>query len=109
MPAKGAVAPHQAAPEEVQSTAQQLDTIAKWLKEHEHQEGAFADLAATIRLVSHRLSELARKEIERQRYIAEVNRAYQALRNDSEAWAAELRERGEWDCTLLDGLDSDAE
>lgn len=109
MPVEGSVAQRQVAPKEMESRARQLDAIARWLQKHEHQQGDLSDLAATIRVVSHRLWELARKEIERQRYVSEVNRAYEALRADPEAWAAELREREEWDCTLLDGLGSEAE
>ncbi len=33
------------------------------------------------------------------------NQAYAALRNNSEAWQAELEEREAWDITLADGLE----
>ena len=106
MPVEGSIVEHHAAPMEIQSKARELEDIARWLQE---QQDVFSDLAATIRIVSQRLSELARKELERRRFIAEVNRAYEALRADNEAWSEELRERQEWDCSLLDGLDSETE
>ncbi|GBF35339.1 programmed cell death antitoxin YdcD [Desulfocucumis palustris] len=37
-------------------------------------------------------------------FLEEANRAYEALRNNPEAWKAELNERAEWDVTLNDGL-----
>lgn len=43
----------------------------------------------------------------RQRLIAETNARYAALRDDSPAWADELREREAWDATLSDGLADD--
>lgn len=35
------------------------------------------------------------------------NEAYARLREDPEAWAEVLRERAEWDCTLMDGLEDE--
>lgn len=40
----------------------------------------------------------------RQRFLEEVNTAYAAIRQDEKAWSAVETERGEWDATLLDGL-----
>jgi hypothetical protein len=50
--------------------------------------------------------------LERQRrkeFLAACNRAYEALRNDPKAWAEELAERAEWECTLADGLDNEVD
>ncbi len=43
----------------------------------------------------------------RQRLLDEANAVYAALRDDPEAWTAELEERGAWDATLADGADPD--
>lgn len=37
-------------------------------------------------------------------FYRELGEAYGALQQDPEAWAEELRERAEWDATLMDGL-----
>ena len=39
--------------------------------------------------------------------LEQTNAAYGALRKDPEAWAEMLKERAEWDATLLDGLEDD--
>ncbi len=36
-----------------------------------------------------------------------TNEAYAALREDPEAWDELLRERAEWDVTLMDGLEDE--
>ena len=43
----------------------------------------------------------------RQKLLDETNQAYARLRDDGEAWADELKERGEWDATLADGLEDE--
>ena len=40
----------------------------------------------------------------RQKFLESVNAGYAALRSDPTAWDDELRERSDWDQTLLDGL-----
>jgi len=47
--------------------------------------------------------DLALEEYRRQRFLKEANAAYAALRNNPEAWKAELAERKEWDATMADG------
>jgi hypothetical protein len=42
--------------------------------------------------------------LERRRLLDEINAAYQALRDNPEAWAEEKAERAQWDATLTDGL-----
>lgn len=41
----------------------------------------------------------------RQQFLEEANQAYTALRNNSEAWQAEMEEREAWDVTLADSLE----
>lgn len=41
----------------------------------------------------------------RQRFLEEANMAFQALRENPEAWKAEQEERDAWDSTLADGLE----
>ena len=43
----------------------------------------------------------------RKRFFEQANAAYAALRADPVAWAEEMAEREEWDCTLMDGIDKD--
>jgi AbrB family looped-hinge helix DNA binding protein len=43
----------------------------------------------------------------RRRLLEQTNRDYARLREDPEAWQAELAERALWETTLLDGLDRD--
>jgi len=50
--------------------------------------------------------EKAVEEYRRRHFLELVNRAYQEVRDDPEAWAEELAERAQWDETLQDGLPS---
>jgi hypothetical protein len=43
-------------------------------------------------------------DAERQRFLADVNADFAALRNNPDAWQDEQAERAMWDCTLADGL-----
>jgi hypothetical protein len=43
----------------------------------------------------------------REQFWDECSAACARLREDPEAWAEELKEREEWDTTLLDGLGDD--
>jgi hypothetical protein len=43
----------------------------------------------------------------RRRFLEEANEDYAKLRSNSEAWAAELKEREIYDGALSDGLDSE--
>jgi hypothetical protein len=52
-----------------------------------------------------KILEQAIEEYRRRRFLDDVNRAYEALRNDPTAWAEELEERAAWDATISDGLD----
>ncbi len=45
------------------------------------------------------------EQYRRQVFLQQANIAYAALRNNSEAWQAELEEREAWDVTLSDGLE----
>ena len=70
-----------------------------------------AKLKALARTTGETLPELLDKAIEvyrRKQFLSECNRAYKALKSDPEAWAEELKERDEWDCSLLDGLEGEA-
>ena len=40
----------------------------------------------------------------RQAFLEQANEAFAALRSNQDAWSQELRERGEWNVTLDDGL-----
>ena len=42
------------------------------------------------------------EEYRRQSFMEEANKAYLALRENHEAWEAELKERREWEATLAD-------
>ncbi len=48
--------------------------------------------------------EKAVEAFQRQRFFDDLDAAYSALRSNPEAWAAEERERAEWDAVLMDGL-----
>ena len=65
---------------------------------------ALRRLYARLRL---RQAETARapKARECEQFLRDYERAYAALRADPEAWADVEKERGEWDDTLLDGLE----
>lgn len=45
------------------------------------------------------------EQYRRQVFLESANQAYAALRNNSEAWQAELEEREAWDVTLADTLE----
>ncbi|NER39091.1 MAG: toxin-antitoxin system protein [Oscillatoria sp. SIO1A7] len=49
--------------------------------------------------------EKAIENYQRQLFLEEANQAFAALRNDPEAWQAEMAERSAWDVTLGDGLE----
>jgi len=42
------------------------------------------------------------EDFRRQSFIEQANKAYLALRENPEAWEAELQERREWEATLAD-------
>jgi hypothetical protein len=42
--------------------------------------------------------------LRRQRFLEQVNAAYEGLRGDARAWKGVERERRAWDATLADGL-----
>ncbi|MGF1673200.1 MAG: type II toxin-antitoxin system ParD family antitoxin [Rivularia sp. (in: cyanobacteria)] len=44
-------------------------------------------------------------EVNRQSFLELANKAYEALRNNPEAWEEELEERQLWEKTLADGLE----
>jgi hypothetical protein len=41
----------------------------------------------------------------RKPFFEQMNAGYAELRSDPKAWAEHLAERGDWDATLMDGLD----
>ena len=43
--------------------------------------------------------------LRRERFFAGVDAAYASLRGDAKAWQAVLKERREWEGTLLDGIE----
>lgn len=43
----------------------------------------------------------------RQRFLEETNRAFEALRANSERWETEQAEREAWDITLTDGFEEE--
>ncbi|KKM08983.1 hypothetical protein SY88_21275 [Clostridiales bacterium PH28_bin88] len=47
------------------------------------------------------------EDFRRKLFLEEANKAYLRLRNDTEKWNEELKERQEWDTALLDGLEED--
>lgn len=49
----------------------------------------------------------ALEEYRRQKFWDKTNAAFQALRDDPEAWQAEVAERDLWDGTLADGLENE--
>ena len=62
------------------------------------------------RETGYRTSELLARAVEQYRrslILDLTNRAYAALRADSEAWAEVEAERDDWDATLGDGLEDD--
>ncbi|MDO9534724.1 MAG: toxin-antitoxin system protein [Bacillota bacterium] len=44
------------------------------------------------------------EEYRRKQFLIEANKAYAALKNNTEKWQEEIKEREEWDVTLEDGL-----
>ena len=47
------------------------------------------------------------EEYRRKRFLEEANRAFAALKNNSEAWKEEVEERELWNNTLADDLEED--
>lgn len=63
------------------------------------------ELAAREGETMQTILEKAIEHYHRQRFLEEANQAFAALRNDSQAWQAEMEEREAWDVTLADGLE----
>jgi len=63
------------------------------------------DLAAQAGESMQEVLHKAVEDYRRRRFLEEANRAYAALREDADAWQAELRERAVWDGVLGDGLE----
>ena len=56
------------------------------------------------------MTDVLAEAVKRMRYeeiVRRGNESYAALREDPEAWEDLMRERAEWDCTLLDGLEDE--
>ena len=53
--------------------------------------------------------ESALEEYRRKKFLEDSNAAYKKLRLREEDWAQEKEEREDWDKTLQDGLDKDAQ
>ena len=51
--------------------------------------------------------EKALDEYQRNCFFESLEASFAALKNDSEAWGEELRERRIWESTLMDGLETD--
>jgi predicted transcriptional regulator len=60
------------------------------------------DLAAKSGESMQTIIDRAIEEYRRQSFIEQANKAYLALRENPEAWEAELKERREWEATLAD-------
>ena len=69
--------------------------------------GVLREIAAQTGETMQAVLEKAVEGYQRQRFFDELDAAYAALRSDPEAWAAEQRERAEWDAVLMDGLAQD--
>ena len=63
------------------------------------------ELAPEIKIPKQEIIEKAVKLFAKRYFLHKTNREYAELRKDSVAWEEELKERNEWDVTLLDGLD----
>jgi predicted transcriptional regulator len=63
-----------------------------------------AELSASSGKSIQAILEQAIEQYRRQQFLEAADRAYIALRNDTEAWQEELEERSVWDITLEDGL-----
>ncbi|MCA9235751.1 MAG: ribbon-helix-helix protein, CopG family [Planctomycetales bacterium] len=73
-------------------------------------DDAHAKLKAICEESGRSMPEILDRAIEllrRERLLEATNRAFAALRDDPKAWAAEQRERREWDATLGDGVEGD--
>ena len=69
----------------------------KALKEMSESRGV-----SITQLVDEAVEKLAREE-----FLRGLNEDFARLREDPKAWAGELAERAEWDCTLMDGLEDE--
>jgi hypothetical protein len=65
------------------------------------------DLAAREGLPMQTILDRAIEIYRRQTFLTEVNKAYAALRDDTDSWAEVEKERAAFDSTLNDGLDPD--
>jgi hypothetical protein len=63
------------------------------------------ELAAKEKASMQAILDKALESYRRQLFLAEVNKAYAALRQDPKAWAQVEKERAEWDAALGDGLE----
>ncbi len=56
--------------------------------------------------MTHVLAE-AVERLRHEELLRRTNEVYGELREDPEAWSEMMRERGEWDCTVADGLEDE--
>lgn len=73
------------------------------ISNHSHQ--ILKELAARSGETMQIILDKAIENYRRQRFLEEANQAFAALRNNPEAWQAEMEEREAWDITLTDGLE----
>lgn len=69
-----------------------------------------SELQELVEMTGESMRELlaqAVKDYRRRRFLEQVNRDFERLRADPEAWAEELEERRLFENTLMDGLEDD--
>lgn len=64
-------------------------------------------LASESNETQQKIIDAALEAYRRQRFLAQLNAAFDALRRSPEAWQDELEERAAWDATLSDGLEGE--
>jgi len=75
------------------------------VKEETH--AALTELSRETRLPMQEVLAQAVEAYRRERFLTELNASFAALRENPEAYEAEMEERRAWDATLSDGLEDD--
>ncbi len=73
----------------------------------ESAQATLRSLASETNETQQKIVEAALESYRRERFLAQLNAAFDALRRDPEAWQAELEERAAWDATLSDDLEGE--
>ena len=81
--------------------------MSKMLRMDEKDYAKLDNLSKTTGISKQKLLSVVIEKAVREKFMEEANKAYRKVRSNKKAWQEELKERAEWDVTLMDGLEDE--